>query len=186
MTNQTEYRPGDTIVLVPHDPRWADDFASESALVKAAFGDVLVELHHIGSTAIPGIVAKPVIDMLAVVTDVALLDTRPWLEHLGYEAMGEFGIQGRRYFRKTTPQGVRTHQIHSYTVRSPEIDRHLAFRDYLRNNPKEAQQYAQLKKDLAQRFAIDVEGYADAKTEFIREIERCAMSQPLSRDKTID
>lgn len=174
-SNQTEYRPGDTIVLVPYDPRWADEFERESALVKVALGDVLVELHHIGSTAIPGIVAKPVIDMLAVVTDVALLDTKPWLEHLAYEAMGEFGIRGRRYFRKTSAQGVRTHQIHSYTVGSAEIARHLAFRDYLRSNPNEAQQYARLKKDLAQRFGTDIEDYADAKTEFIREIERRAM-----------
>ena len=173
-TNQTEYRPGDAIILMPYDSRWVDDFERESALVKAALGDVLVELHHIGSTAIPGIVAKPVIDMLAVVTDVAVLDTRLWLEHLGYEAKGEFGISGRRYFRKNSAQGVRTHQLHSYTAGSPQIRRHLAFRDYLRSNPNEAQQYAKLKKDLAQRFATDIEGYADAKTEFIREIERRA------------
>jgi GrpB-like predicted nucleotidyltransferase (UPF0157 family) len=100
--------------------------------------------------------------------------------------MGEFGIESRRYFRKTSSQGVRTHQIHSYTVGSPQIDRHLAFRDYLRSNPNEAQEYAKLKQDLAQRFAINIEGYADAKTDFIREIERRATLRPLGRCETID
>src|SRR5262249_5441535 len=168
---QTEYRPGGPIVLVQHDSCWRDDFGRESAAVGAALGTALVELHHIGSTAVPGIVAKPVIDMLAVVTDVISLDARPWLEHLGYQAMGEFGIKGRRYFRKTSTEGVRTHQIHAFAVGSPEINRHLSFRDYLRSHP-EAQQYARLKEELAGRFVDDIDGYSDGKTGF--EIERRA------------
>jgi GrpB-like predicted nucleotidyltransferase (UPF0157 family) len=172
---QTEYRPGGPIVLVPYDPRWRSDFEREAALVSATLGDYLIAMHHIGSTAIPGIVAKPVLEMLAVITDVILLDTRArHLEDLGYEAMGEFGIEGRRYFRKNSKEGARTHQIHAFAVGSPEIDRHLAFRDYLRRHPDEAQQYGNLKLELARHNLTDIEGYTGGKTEFIREIERRA------------
>jgi GrpB-like predicted nucleotidyltransferase (UPF0157 family) len=172
---QTEYRPGSPIVLVPYDPRWCSDFEQESASVKALLGDLLIALHHIGSTAIPGIIAKPVIDMLAVVTDVVSLDMRThFLEDLGYEAMGEFGIEGRRYFRKNSKEGARTHQIHAFAGGSPEIDRHLAFRDYLREHPDAAQRYGNLKLELARHFITDIAGYTDGKTEFIREIELCA------------
>lgn len=173
-SSKPEYRPGGAIVLVPHDPRWCDEFRRESVAVTAALGDVVLELHHIGSTAIPGVLAKPVIDILAVVTDIASLDSGPPLERLGYQAMGEFGIKGRRYFRKTSKDGVRTHQIHAFAIGSPEINRHLAFRDYLRGHPDEAQRYSQLKQDLAQRFVTDIYGYSNGKTEFIRDIERRA------------
>ena len=80
---------------MPHDSRWCDDFGQESALIREALSNVVIEIHHIGSTAIPGIVAKPVIDILAVVTDMTVLNVKPWLEPLGYQAMGEFGMPGR-------------------------------------------------------------------------------------------
>lgn len=113
-------------MLVAYDSRWAANFERESTVVRAALGGVLVALHHIGSTAISGIVAKPVIDMLAVVTDVTTLDRRATLlEEIGYEALGEFGIPGRRYFRKDSAEGIRTHQIQAFGIGSPEIDRHL-------------------------------------------------------------
>jgi len=160
---------------VAHDSHWAANFERESAVVRTALGDILVTLHHIGSTAIPGIVAKPVIDMLAVVTDVTTLDRRaPLLEEVRYEALGEFGILGRRYFRKDSAEGVRTHQMHAFAVGSPEIDRHLVFRDYMRAHQTEAEQYAELKQELARRFPTNMDAYTEGKTEFIREIERRA------------
>lgn len=171
--NSTEDRSRTSrIVLVAHDPGWAEEFARESTVVALGFGDLLVELHHIGSTAIPGIEAKPVIDMLAVVTDIGLVDVRsPRLEELGYEAMGEFGIPGRRYFRKNSPSSVRTHQIHSLEVGSPEIERHLAFRDFLRAHPEHAKKYAAVKREMGERYPHDMAAYTDGKSEFIREME---------------
>ena len=142
-----------------------------------ALGDALVAMHHIGSTSVPGIVAKPVIDMLAVVTRVKATDLRtPALAALGYEAMGEFGIRGRRYFRKSSADGARTHQIHAFAVDSCEIRRHLAFRDYLRAHSAAAEEYGKLKLELARRFPTDVEAYTEAKTEFIRAIESRVLS----------
>jgi GrpB-like predicted nucleotidyltransferase (UPF0157 family) len=173
---QSGYRPGGPIVLVPHDARWFSEFERESAAVATALGDTLVELHHIGSTAIPAIVAKPVIDMLAVVRDLGLVDVRaPALELLSYEAMGEFGIKGRRYFRKNDSDGVRTHQVHAFVVGSPDVHRHLAFRDYLRSHPAEAQRYSELKLALAQRNVANIDSYTDGKTTFVREIEARAL-----------
>jgi GrpB-like predicted nucleotidyltransferase (UPF0157 family) len=99
------------------------------------------------------------------------------LEASGYEAKGEFGIPGRRYFRKDNSSGNREYQIHAYAEDSAEIERHLAFRDYLRSHPDVAQEYARLKLELSKPYPSDVEAYADAKGPFIRSIERKALAQ---------
>jgi len=166
--------PSPGIVLSAPSATWAADFEREASAVSAALSDLPIELHHIGSTAIPGIVAKPVIDMLGIVPAVEALDrcAHP-LAGLGYEALGEFGIPGRRYFRKDT-HGVRTHQLHAFAVGSPEIQRHLDFPDYLRAFPAEAAAYAALKQGLAGRCGSDMQAYSDGKTDFIRAVERRA------------
>ena len=173
--SEQRYKPGGVIVLAPHSPTWAAAFEREAAAILGALSDLPFELHHIGSTAVPGIVAKPVIDMLGIVPALDALDVRAdRLAALGYEALGEFGIFGRRYFRKDGPDRVRTHQLHAFAVGSPEIQRHLDFRDYLRTFPAEAAAYAALKRDLAGRCGSDMRAYSDGKTEFIRAAERRA------------
>ena len=160
------------IVLLPYDDAWPLAFESEAARLRSAFGDLFVDLQHIGSTAVPGLVAKPVIDMLAVVPQVEALDLRrdSW-EALGYQVMGEFGIPGRRYFRKDDPPGRRTHQVHAFAGGSRDITRHLDFRDYLRAHPPAAEAYGALKQRLAQECAGDTRCYSEGKTEFIRDVE---------------
>jgi GrpB-like predicted nucleotidyltransferase (UPF0157 family)/RimJ/RimL family protein N-acetyltransferase len=163
--------------LVPHDPQWAAEFDRESSLVTNAFGDLLVAIHHIGSTAIPGISAKPIIDMLAVVSEVALLDANESpIKALGYEVLGEFGITGRRYFRKDDHNGNRTHQIHAFQTGSPQIERHLAFRDFMRVHPDNANQYDALKRRLAEQSPADISRYTDGKDAFISEMDAKAAS----------
>jgi GrpB-like predicted nucleotidyltransferase (UPF0157 family) len=173
--DQPGYAPGGVIVLASHSTAWAEAFEREASSIAAALSDPLIELHHIGSTAIPGLVAKPVIDMLGIVPAVEELDARvnP-LAALGYESLGEYGIAGRRYFRKDTPGGVRTHQLHVFAAGSPEIQRHLDFRDYLRAFPEEATAYAALKQALVARCGSDMRAYSEGKTAFIREVERRA------------
>jgi len=171
-SSEPRYRPGGVIVLAPPSATWATAFEREASAVSDALSDLPIELHHIGSTAIPGIVAKPVIDMLGIVPAVEALDVCTHrLAGLGYEALGEFGIRGRRYFRKDAPDGARTHQLHAFAVGSPEIQRHLDFRDYLRAFPAEAAAYAALKQDLAGRRGSDMQAYSDGKTEFIRAVD---------------
>ena len=163
------------VEVVPHDPRWRDAFEAEAERVAAALGGNVVAVHHVGSTAIPGIYAKPVIDLLVEVRDIAAVDGRSHtMESLGYEVMGEYGIHGRRYFRKDDREGVRTHHVHAFEAGSAEARRHLAFRDYMIAHPADAQRYSELKRKLAAEHPQNIDEYMDGKDGFIKEIDRRA------------
>lgn len=163
------------IEVVPHDPRWREEFENESKHIAAALGENVAGVHHIGSTSIPGIYAKPVIDMLVEVQDIAEVDSlSAEMESLGYEVMGEFGIAGRRYFRKDNAEGARTHQVHTFEAGSAEAARHLAFRDYMIAHPDDAQKYSELKRKLAAEHPYSMDDYMDGKDGFIKEIDRRA------------
>ena len=161
-----------SVYLEPHDPRWAREFLSEAAAITDVLGASINAIHHIGSTAIPGIYAKPIIDMLGVTHDLTILDNcSSWLQSLNYEALGEFGIAGRRYFRKNSPSGTRTHHLHVFEDGSPEITRHLAFRDYLTAHASDARDYEELKLRLAADFPHDIRLYTEGKDQLVREID---------------
>jgi GrpB-like predicted nucleotidyltransferase (UPF0157 family) len=163
------------VEVVPHDPRWRDAFESEAKHVAAALGENVVAVHHIGSTAISNIYAKPIIDLLVEVRDIAEVDGRgSEMESLGYEVMGEYGIPGRRYFRKDSQEGIRTHHIHAFGAGSAEAERHLAFRDYMLAHPGDAQRYSELKRRLAEEHPRSPDGYMDGKDGFIKEMDRRA------------
>lgn len=161
------------VEIVAHNPLWTRDFEREAQAVARAFGTDLVALHHIGSTAIVGIYAKPVIDMLAVAGSLDALEAAtPALCAQGYQAMGPYGIEGRRYFRKNGADGRRSHHLHGYARGSVHIDRHLAFRDYLRAHPAIAQQYSTLKQQLVARN----EDYIEGKTPFVLATQDIALA----------
>ncbi len=165
------------IVVMPYDPAWQGEFEAESRRILNALGDNVVSVHHIGSTAIPGIFAKPIIDILLEVNDLVRLDAETEaMQALGYEAMGEFGIPGRRYFRKSNRLGVRTHHVHAFQTGNPEIERHLAFRDYMIAHPTEAQAYSALKQELARVYPHDRQAYVTGKDPFIKEYEAKALA----------
>ena len=170
------------IVVVEYDSSWRSEFEAEAKLIAAILGDIVVQIHHIGSTAIPGIYAKPIIDFLLLVRDLVELDGKSSaLEALGYEAMGEYGLPGRRYFRKNNTSGVRTHQVHAYEVLNPEVTRHLAFRDYMVAHPEIAKAYGELKRKLAQKHPHDIQAYMDGKDPFIKEHEAKSIAWRLSQ-----
>lgn len=163
--------------VVPYDPSWSAGFTAEAECIRSTLGALAVAVHHIGSTAIPGIFAKPVIDILLEVYDLQALDAQSSaLAALGYEAKGEFGIPGRRYFRKDSGAGVRTHQIHAFERGSADSERHLAFRDYMIDHPASAQSYSMLKQQLPESHPGDVESYMDGKDPFIKEHEEKAIA----------
>jgi GrpB-like predicted nucleotidyltransferase (UPF0157 family) len=163
------------VEVVPHDPRWRDAFEAEARHVADALGENVSAVHHIGSTAIPNIYAKPVIDLLVEVRGIGEVDARSAaMESLGYEVMGEYGIPGRRYFRKDTREGIRTHQVHVFEAGSAEVERHLAFRDYMIAHPVEAQRYSELKRRLAEEHPQDMDGYIEGKDDFIKEMDERA------------
>ncbi|WP_373542579.1 GrpB family protein [Chamaesiphon sp.] len=160
------------VEVVPHDRHWQSMFEAESQQLAIAFGDNAIAIYHIGSTSIDTIYAKPIIDILIAVKDIGKVDNRnTQIESLGYIAMGEFGIAGRRFFRKDNELGIRTHHIHTFEEGSAQIDRHLAFRDYLKSHPEAAQAYSTLKQQLAHQFPADMEKYMDGKADFIQQID---------------
>ncbi len=162
---------GRKVEVVPYNPAWPRLFAAEAASLAALLGDELVAIHHIGSTAVPGLAAKPIIDILPVVRAIERIDAlNDLLLALGYTPKGENGIPGRRFFSKDV-EGVRRVHVHAFAAGHPEIARHLDFVAYLRAHPAAAQAYADLKRDLARRFPNDTVGYTDAKSEFIRAID---------------
>jgi GrpB-like predicted nucleotidyltransferase (UPF0157 family) len=163
------------VEVVPHNPQWRDAFEAEAEHVATALGDNVVAIHHIGSTAIPNIYAKPIVDLLVEVRDITKVDGRTSaMESLGYEVMGEFGIPGRRFFRKDNQEGIRTHHIHAFQTGSAEVGRHLDFRDYMIAHPGDAQRYSELKRKLADEHSHDIDAYMDGKDGFIKDMERRA------------
>lgn len=164
------------VVVVEYDGNWPGLYRVEAEKIRKILGDNLVEIHHIGSTAVPNLVAKPIIDILPVVQKIARVDVcNAAFEAIGYECMGEFGIPGRRYFRKGGDN--RTHQVHIFEWdNQTDIRRHLAVRDYLRAHRQAAAEYGQLKLRLAQKFPEDIEGYCDGKDNYVKQLEQQALS----------
>ncbi len=168
------------VEIVDYNPRWPSLFEEEKARILDAIGFWLADSQHVGSTAVPGLAAKPIIDIALGLRNLSDGERciAP-LQALGYEYRGEAGIPGRLFFRKLTDRpdagqtydGVsRTHHLHMYETKHEEWARHLVFRDYLREHKDVARQYADLKKRLAAELGRDLEGYADAKSEFVRSV----------------
>jgi len=157
------------VELVPHSSTWEFAAREESLRLAEAFAGAVLDVHHIGSTAIPGIHAKPVVDLLPVVRSVTDLDAmRSVFLRLGYECWGEYGIPGRRYCSLDDPAtGRRKFQLHCFESESDQIERHLAFRDYLRANPAKAQEYNQEKHRCRELHPDDSHAYSDAKSAWI-------------------
>ncbi|USK64533.1 GrpB family protein [Peribacillus frigoritolerans] len=161
------------VEVVPYKKEWSKLFHEEFQKLEDIFGPEMMNVYHIGSTAIPAIHAKPVIDILAVVKDVeCVADFNKEMEEMGYDFKGENGIAGRRFFRKGGDE--RTHHIHMFQNGHEEIARHLAFRDYLRAHPDEAQEYSRLKQRLAAEFPDDIKGYVNGKNDFIKKVDEKA------------
>lgn len=163
------------IKVVDYNPDWNKNYLKEEQLINDILKSELINCFHIGSTSVPDLKAKPIIDILLVVNDIDDLDkyTKEF-EEIGYEVMGEFGIKGRRYFRKGGDN--RTHQIHAFQYDSiNEIERHLAFRDYLRQNSDICDAYGKLKAELAEKYPNDIEAYCDGKDNFVKKVEKDAL-----------
>lgn len=165
------------VELRPHDPEWSRLAEAEAQIFAKALGPCLLTVHHVGSTAIPGIHAKPILDLLPVVSSLAELDTRRRvIEALGYEWWGELGLPGRLYCTKADKEtGRRIAQLHCYATGSSEITRHLAFRDYLRARPEIAAEYDRVKADCRSRHPDDSHAYSDCKGAWIEATEADAL-----------
>jgi len=159
--------------VVSYNSNWKEMYKEESEKIKNVLSDIIINIHHIGSTAIPGIKAKPVIDILVEVKYIEGADQyNHKMKELGYEAMGEYGIPKRKFFRKGGNN--RTHHIHIFQVGNEEIEKHINFKEYLIAHPKKAQEYSKLKENLVNKYTCDIENYINSKSDFIKEIDRKA------------
>ncbi|WP_144510976.1 GrpB family protein [Bacillus sp. FJAT-22090] len=162
------------VLVEEHSAEWKKKFEEEAILLQKAFGSEIQIIHHIGSTSVNGLSAKPIIDIMPVVRDISKIDTfNNEMIAIGYEPKGENGLPGRRYFQKGGND--RTHHVHIYEVGNPGIERHLAFRDYLSTHPNVKKKYGNLKVALAKQFPYDIESYIKGKENVASEIERDAL-----------
>jgi GrpB-like predicted nucleotidyltransferase (UPF0157 family) len=147
-------------------------------------GPILVTVHHIGSTSVPGLAAKPIMDLMPVVTDLGDLDRdHERIESLGYGWHGEFGIPGRRYCTLSNENGLRLVQLHFFQAESPQIERHLAFRDYLRAHPETAAAYEKEKCRARDLHPNDSHAYTDQKAMWIQNVEAKALQWRASQQQ---
>ncbi len=160
----------DRVALAPHASVWAKQFQAISDQLLDACGDKLVAIHHIGSTSVPSLAAKPLIDIMPVLRhhdEGASL--APLLEPLGFVYFGAYGIEGRHFFRRKAEINVNAHMFESGHI---EIERHLVFRDALRSDDQLLASYQNLKEALATSFPNDVDSYARSKGDFIEKVLR--------------
>jgi GrpB-like predicted nucleotidyltransferase (UPF0157 family) len=158
------------IDVVPYRLEWLNQYNEEANSITSILNHEIVQIHHIGSTAIKGMFAKPIIDILAVVRNINNIDKfNDRMTQIGYRPMGEFGIKGRRFFIKGDDE-LRAHHLHVFQLGNREIKKHLSFRDYLIANPGIAKRYSDLKRKLAKSYPHDINKYMDGKDGFIRKI----------------
>lgn len=153
-----------------HDSSWPASFRAERDRILAAVGDLVIELEHVGSTSVPGLAAKPIVDMLAGVCNVEAAAVRAGdLLSIGYE---DFGLQvpGRQLFARGGPANEATHHLHLVTHGTPAWLDPLRFRDRLRADPELAQRYAQLKREMAAAHGRDIKSYSEGKNAFVRSV----------------
>jgi GrpB-like predicted nucleotidyltransferase (UPF0157 family) len=167
--------PADILQFLPYNPEWKILFEEEKQQLQSTIGNDIVDIQHIGSTSIPGIIAKPILDIGIAVNNFeeAAICIKP-LEKMGYTYKGESGIPRRHWFAKGEPT---THHVHILEIHSQNWKNNLIFRDYLKRNLEIAKQYAELKMQLLKQFNADRDAYQEAKKPFIEQVLKQAQSK---------
>jgi GrpB-like predicted nucleotidyltransferase (UPF0157 family) len=169
------------VVIVDYDPLWPLVFEKLAKVVATALGQVLLRVEHVGSTAVPGLPAKPIIDLDAVVQPGDVPEAIRRLSHIGYVHLGDRGVTGREAF--SAPEGAAAHHLYVCPADSTALSAHLRFRDALRADCQVAAEYGGLKRCLAARYGSDRDGYCEAKTDFVRAVlsKSVNIEKPLGR-----
>ena len=155
---------GGHVEIAEYSPDWPRIFEREAAAIMAACRPWVTEVHHVGSTSVPGLAAKPVLDMMPIAAGTPEgLEAVPRMTALGYLYSGENGIPGRFYFRQGRVDGRTVAHVHMLPVGHPDARKHLVFRDHLRTHPDAAREYERLKRELASKYRDDRRTYTDAK-----------------------
>ncbi|WP_274436616.1 GrpB family protein [Alicyclobacillus sp. ALC3] len=157
------------MTVVPYDPDWSRIFELVLNQISPVLSDIASEIEHVGSTSVPGLAAKPIVDVDVAVAnrdDVYIAIRR--LAGIGYIHEGDLGVEGREAF--IPPIGLPQHHLYVCTVDNAEYERDILFRDYLRNHPEETKRYGELKLELAHQFPNDRVSYTTGKSDFVNEI----------------
>ena len=159
------------VLVLPYDERWRQDFLKIEAELTEALGQLIIGIEHVGSTSVRGLSAKPIIDIDVVIKDYSGLgDVVSALGRIGYQHEGNLGIAGREAFKYDGKEHLQKHHLYVCPEDSPELKRHLAFRDYLRTHPAAIWEYSRIKKEGAELYPDDIERYIKHKSPFIEKI----------------
>lgn len=164
------------IIVVPYDQNLPAEFEKIKSELSAALGSSVIAIEHIGSTAVPGLHAKPVIDIDIVIEKGMFSAVRLRLGDIGYTHAGNLGVKGREAFRYAGKQHLMEHHLYVCDKDAGELKRHLALRDFLRNNDGYRGQYGRIKIEMAKKYPHDIDGYLCGKQPLIMEIyKKCGI-----------
>lgn len=153
------------VIVTPYDPQWKEHFELLRRRVGSALGDLAIAVEHVGSTSVEGLSAKPIIDLDIVIEDNSVLNEAvKRLSEIGYVHEGDLGIEGREAFDYIGKEALPKHHLYVCPKGSKELARHIAFRDFLRNNPEAVAEYSRVKGEAARLYPNDIDGYIQYKS----------------------
>ena len=159
------------VVVLPYDEQWKQDFLMIKNELVSALGQLAMRIEHVGSTSVEGLSAKPIIDIDVVIKDYTVLEeVISALGAIGYRHEGDLGIAGREAFKYDGKDHLREHHLYVCPEDSPELKRHIAFRDYLRTHPAAVREYSNIKVEGARKYPYDIDKYIEHKSPFIERI----------------
>lgn len=159
------------VVVLPYDEQWKQDFLDIKDELDSALGELVSGIEHVGSTSVPGLYAKPIIDIDVIIKDYTVFENVvSALKEIGYRHEGDLGITGREAFKYDGKEHLRKHHLYVCPEDSPELKRHITFRDYLRTHPDAVREYGSIKIEGAKLYPYDMERYILHKSPFIAKI----------------
>jgi len=159
------------VVVLPYDEQWKQDFLKIKAELANALGQLAIGIEHVGSTSVQGLSAKPIIDIDVVIKGYTILeDVISALGEIGYQHEGNLGIVGREAFKYDGKEHLKMHHLYVCPEDSPELRKHIAFRDFLRVHPEAVREYSRIKEEGAKQYPNDIERYIEHKSPFIEKI----------------
>jgi GrpB-like predicted nucleotidyltransferase (UPF0157 family) len=163
--------------VVPYDPMWKQEFLKIKAMIMDCVGDLIISVDHVGSTAIEGLAAKPIIDIDVVIDSYEIFSVvKERLSRIGFEHAGDLGVEGREAFKRTFIDEFMPYHMYVCPKDGKGHLEHIVFREYLRNHNDDMYAYEKLKMELAEQFKIDINSYVNGKVDFIKNILQKAKS----------
>ena len=165
-----------TILVLPYSADWAEAFEQIKSELSPPLGDAALSIEHVGSTAVPGLYAKPVIDIDVVIEQKMFATVKERLESMGYFHIGDLGIAGREAFKYEDKAHLMTHHLYVCDQDADELKRHIALRNFLRKNKTYREKYSEVKRAMAEKYPHDIDSYIAGKEPMIMEIyEKCGL-----------